>query len=299
MSDKPVFGLSVADLGRSVRFYRDQIGLDVATDAVAPNTAVLTTAQQQRFLIAGPDAPGWTELLAEEHTVLRRGEKVFMGDPDFADRLERLSRNGAVAFELIERPWGDRIVEAVCPDGYGVSLWEIRERSCEEILELVQLARDGFRGIVCDLGHDDQCWRPGPDEWSGREVVHHVADTSLTVLHAARVALAEPGKTYHGNPFDQRLYAAELRYQEREIEPSLQMIESIHDTLLSLISAVPDPWERSITTPGGGKTNMVTYLLMMATHNLEHLEQINDIREQLGYSRTGWPIQEFPASLPE
>jgi catechol 2,3-dioxygenase-like lactoylglutathione lyase family enzyme len=284
-NSKPTFGLSVNDLSRSIHFYRDLIGLDIDTETTASNTALLTTAQGQRFLLAGPDAPAWSDILADEHTVLAPGEKIFMGDPEFEERLTRLSGDRRVEFDLIERPWGDRMIEAVCPDGYGVSLWMMRERSRGEIIDLVRMGQVGFREITADMGPDDQCWRPKPGEWSAREVVHHVADTNLTVLHAVRSALANPGEVYHANPYDQRHYASELRYRDRDIEPSLQLIESTVDTLLGLIDSVPDAWVRSLVTSAGGETAVETYLLMLSTHNLEHLEQINKIRGQLGYPR--------------
>jgi catechol 2,3-dioxygenase-like lactoylglutathione lyase family enzyme len=151
MSDKPAFGLNVADLGRSIQFYRDQIGLDVQTNTETPHTAVITTPRDHLFLLAGPEASSWPELLADNYTVLKPGEKIFVVDPDFDDRLSRLSADKAIEFELIERPWGDQFIEAVCPDGYGVSLWMMQNRSRDEILQLVRSSRDGFRNVIRDL----------------------------------------------------------------------------------------------------------------------------------------------------
>jgi catechol 2,3-dioxygenase-like lactoylglutathione lyase family enzyme len=283
-------GIEVRDLQRSVRFYGDGIGLQVDIDAGVPDIAILTTSHGQQVSLAGKAAPRWEEILAPGYTVLRPGEKIFMIDSEFEVRLARLAKR-RIEHRLIERPWGDRVIEVTCPDGYGVSILEPRQRSRTEILRMVNLARGGFRKATVELADRELFWRPGPGEWSIREIIHHVADSSLTVLHATRVAIAEPGKIYYNNPYDQRLYSSELRYQERNHEPSLHMIESVHDVLLSTVEAVPDPWNRALQTSTGRETSVETYLLMLAVHNLEHLEQINDIREQCGYSRLALTIE--------
>lgn len=280
--DRPRYGIEVRDIARSIEFYRDEIGLSIAGYPGIPDAAILTTPQGERIVLAGPEAPGWPEILAEQYTVLRRGEPIFIADPAFDERLERLSQDGSIAFRLIDRPWGDRRIEVSDPDGYEISFSMIRDLSRDEILELSRMARDGFRAVIEDLSEEERTWRAAPDEWSVREIVHHVADANLTVLHLARVALAEPGRRYNSNPYDQNLYATELRYNDRDDEASLRMLEAMHDVLVSMVETVPDGWSRSVTTSSGSTTELKSLLQMQATHALEHLEQIRDVRRAMG-----------------
>jgi catechol 2,3-dioxygenase-like lactoylglutathione lyase family enzyme len=281
MGEKPRYGIVVRNIQRSLHFYRDQLGLPVEIDTGVADTAILNTSKQPAFVLAGPEAPDWAEILDLEYTVLNQADTIFIGDPDFDQRVARLSHEGAVDYELIDRPWGDRMIVVTDPDGYRVSLWMIREQSREEIVDQYRSGRNGLRQLTKDLTDDQLNWRPHPDAWSVREVVHHLADSELTVFHVARAALAEPGTEYRSNPYHQNHYARELRYQQRDIEPSLRLFEAARDQMLEMVEVIPDSWTRTARTSGGGETSIEQYLRMLATHALEHLEQIKELRRTM------------------
>src|ERR671910_3854310 len=65
--------------------------------------------------------------------------------------------------------------------------------------------------------------RPGPDEWTAREVVHHMADSEMTSAIRLRRLIAEDAPTIQG--YDQEDYAQRLFYSERPIESS---VEAVH-----------------------------------------------------------------------
>jgi catechol 2,3-dioxygenase-like lactoylglutathione lyase family enzyme len=283
MQDAPRYGIAVSDLNRSVAFYRDQIGMTVDRNTGLPDTAVLIGPNGPKFMLAGPAAPPWDEILADQFTALQHKDTIFVSDPEFEKRLAQL-REHRVEFELIERSWGERKIEVVDPDGYRLSLWMLLERSRMEILELFRMGRDGLRAAIQGLSEEELRWRQEPDSWSVREVVHHIVDSEITVLHALRVALASPGGEYHANPYDQALFARRLHYQERDIEPALRMFEAMRDLMTGMIEVEPDAWECSVRTRGG-ETTVETYMLMLATHALEHIEQIRQVREALAFNR--------------
>jgi catechol 2,3-dioxygenase-like lactoylglutathione lyase family enzyme len=282
MNERPAFGMAVDDLRRTVEFYRDRLGLPVDTGTNVADTAVLTTTRGTRILLAGPRAPEWAEILDEQHTILRRDDPIYMVDTEFDQRRERLSKDQLVEYQLTERQWGDRLMELTDPDGYEITFMTVRERSRREILDLFESSRQQYREAVEQLTEEELNWRPEPDEWSVAEVVHHVADSNLTVLHVARVALADSGREYLSNPYDQNHYATELRYRERDARVALALFESTWDFLVSMVEAIPDGWERSSRTARGGETSVESYLLMLVTHALEHIEQVNEIRRAMG-----------------
>jgi catechol 2,3-dioxygenase-like lactoylglutathione lyase family enzyme len=282
MAEIPGYGIAVDDIERSVEFYRDGLGLSVDTDTGIGDTAILMTTRGQLIMLAGPTAPDWPELLSDQYTILRREDAIYMDDGDFDQRLARLSNGGSVSYQLIQKPWGDCSLEVTDPDGYRIAFWKLQSRSRQEILDMFDAARTGLRSAIEELSEDELAWRPGIGEWSVREVIHHVADANLTVLHVARVALADPGREYFSNPYDQNHYATELRYQERDVHLALALFEASWDFLLSMADAIPDGWERSARTARGGETSVESFLLMLATHSLEHLEQINDVRRAMG-----------------
>ncbi len=284
MQSRPAFGLPVANLQRSIRFYRDQVGLEIDNDTTSPGTALLTTPRGNQILVAGPDAPPWDDILDDPYTVHPQNDKIFISDPEFDERLERLSGIDRSRYELIEREWGDRMLEIPDPDGYILVLSSIRERSRAEIVELLRWGQRDLRRLSEGLSDAELSLRPDDSSWSVREVIHHVADIEITVQHIVRVALANSGIEYRSNPPDLNHYARELRYQERNIETSLRQVDVIRDQLMELVELVPDAWERSIRSSTGTETTVENNLHMLATHTLEHLAQINDVRVAIGKS---------------
>ena len=65
---------------------------------------------------------------------------------------------------------------------------------------------------------------PLPGKWSAREIVHHLADSETTSAIRLRRLLAEDRPVIHG--YDQDQFAIRLKYNEREIEPSLEVLRS-------------------------------------------------------------------------
>src|SRR5262245_12765311 len=61
---------------------------------------------------------------------------------------------------------------------------------------------------------------PLPGKWSAAEIVHHLADSETTSAIRIRKLLSEAHPVIHG--YDQELWARTLRYNERDIAPSLE-----------------------------------------------------------------------------
>ncbi len=66
--------------------------------------------------------------------------------------------------------------------------------------------------------------RPGPDEWSAREVVHHLADSEATSYIRLRRLLAEDDPVIYG--YDEAEFARRLHY-DRPIAASLAVLKSV------------------------------------------------------------------------
>jgi len=66
--------------------------------------------------------------------------------------------------------------------------------------------------------------RPGPNDWTAREVAHHMADSEMTSAIRLRRLLAEDEPTIAG--YDQEEFARRLFYGERPIEASIEAISA-------------------------------------------------------------------------
>ena len=70
--------------------------------------------------------------------------------------------------------------------------------------------------------------RSGPEEWTAREVVHHMADSEMTSAIRLRRLIAEDAPTIQG--YDQEEYAQRLFYAERPIEASVEAVTASRQT---------------------------------------------------------------------
>src|SRR5215472_5862260 len=85
-----------------------------------------------------------------------------------------------------------------------------------------------------------------PDEWSIRQIVHHLAETDAMFLMIFESALARSGSTFIRNSYDQTHWVETLAYNQRAIEPSLALIKATRWYLAHLFSHIPDHWDRYI-----------------------------------------------------
>lgn len=117
----------------------------------------------------------------------------------------------------------------------------------------------------------DQSYRPGG--WSGRQVIHHIADSHLNSLVRFKLALTEENPTI--KPYREDLWAALPDYTA-PIEHSLQLITSIHYKWHLLMTSLSDEqWERTFFHPENKssitlKQNTLLYQ-WHGNHHLAHL----------------------------
>ena len=118
--------------------------------------------------------------------------------------------------------------------------------------------------------------RPAPNEWSAREVVHHLADSEMTSAIRLRRLLAEDGPTIVG--YDQEEFARRLRY-DRPLEGSLLAFKGARESTAPLLESLSeDDWKRAGTHTESGPYSVETWLQIYASHGIDHAEQIRTAR---------------------
>ena len=121
-------------------------------------------------------------------------------------------------------------------------------------------------------------WRPGPEEWSPREVVHHLADSETTSGIRLRRLLVEDRPEIQG--YDENAFAVRLRYRERPIEPALRAFEAARATTAEILERMVDAdWARAGTHSESGPYSATTWLQIYAEHAETHAAQIRGARK--------------------
>ena len=278
---RPMTAAKVRDLEASVRFYGEVMGFALLERDGQADVAIVSF-NGYPILLAGPRAGDLSPHLNEVHGVVQPGGTLFAYAADIDTEEARLVSRGAPRLTRIEKPWGDTVLTVVDPDGYTISFWTTVERTPEETLALYEAGVPSLEVALAGLGEGDHNLRPGPGEWSIRQIVHHLADAEATALGQPKFALAEPGRRYTGSPYDADAWARGLAYDDRPIAQSVALFSAIRGHMAQLLRTLPDPWERATLDAKGTAHPAGVAIGKFASHAFEHIEQIQAIREQHG-----------------
>jgi hypothetical protein len=118
--------------------------------------------------------------------------------------------------------------------------------------------------------------REAPNEWSPREVIHHLADSEMTSAIRIRRIIVEDNPLIQG--YDQEEFARVLFY-ERPIEASLAAFKGARAGTSAIIERLSDEqWERFGTHSETGKMTAFSWLEYYAHHAHDHADQIRRAR---------------------
>ena len=134
---------------------------------------------------------------------------------------------------------------------------------------------------VAAVGPDRLDQRPAPEEWTAREVVHHLADSEMTSAIRLRRLLAEDDPVIDG--YDEAEFARRLHY-DRPIEASLEALRAARRTTADILRRLDDDgWGRAGTHTESGRYDVETWLRIYAEHAHDHADQLR----RAGGARTG------------
>jgi hypothetical protein len=149
-----------------------------------------------------------------------------------------------------------------------------RQRLIDRYVEgpaVLRAALDGITAAELDF-------RPGPGEWSAREVAHHMADSEMMSAMRLRRLLAEDNPVIQG--YDEEEFARRLSYGERAIEPSLGAVTAARETTAQLLDHLTEEdWGRQGRHTEGGSYGVERWLEIYASHAHDHADQIRRCRE--------------------
>lgn len=119
-----------------------------------------------------------------------------------------------------------------------------------------------------------------PEGWTVRQVVHHLADSHLNSQCRFRWALTEDEPTI--KPYDQPAWGELPDSRTAPIEPSLLIIEGLHQRWVALANALtPEQWKRQFFHPEHSQPlRLDKTLAMYGWHGKHHVAHITRLRER-------------------
>ena len=153
----------------------------------------------------------------------------------------------------------------------------------EERSELIATYAAGYDEVMNalkDFPSDSLGAHPIPGKWSAREIVHHLGDSESTSAWRLKKLLVEDNPTIQG--YDQDQFAARLRYNERDMAPSLEAFRYARASTMQVIDLMSDDdWKRAGTHTESGAYTTEDWLKIYAAHAHNHAAQIRRLREAL------------------
>ncbi len=144
---------------------------------------------------------------------------------------------------------------------------------------LIDRYRDGYREVmdaVRDISPEELDSRPGPGDWSARQVVHHLADSEMTSAIRLRRLIAEDDPQIMG--YDEEAFAERLHY-DRPIDASLDAFRAARASTAEILDRLSEAeWSRTGTHTESGTYGVHDWLGIYATHAHDHAGQIRRAR---------------------
>ncbi|MCW5977657.1 MAG: putative metal-dependent hydrolase [Bryobacteraceae bacterium] len=144
---------------------------------------------------------------------------------------------------------------------------------------LDEIARlpDQLRAAVASLpeGALEKPYREGG--WTGRQVIHHLADSHINSYVRFRLALTEEKPVI--KPYEETRWAELSDARSGPVEVSLALIEGLHARWVALLRSLSDAdWARTFIHPELGERDLTTTLALYAWHGRHHLGHLELLR---------------------
>jgi len=153
----------------------------------------------------------------------------------------------------------------------------------EERIAQIATAPGQLRAAVSGLSpfQLDTPYRDGG--WTVRQVVHHVPDSHLNAYTRIKLALTEEQPTIR--PYEEALWAELPDARSGPIEPSLDLLNSLHQRWLLLLRQMKaTDFERRYRHPEHGKIFTVDEgLALYAWHGQHHAAHITSLRRRMAW----------------
>jgi uncharacterized damage-inducible protein DinB len=155
-------------------------------------------------------------------------------------------------------------------------------RNRDEWLSAIGETPQELRRAVSGLA-DEQLDTPyRPSGWTVRQVVHHYADDHMNTYVRFKLALTENAPTIKA--YGEALWAELPDARCGPIEPSLRLLEALHQRWMQAWKALEEPdWQRTFVHPGRGAVSLEQLAGLYAWHGRHHVAQVRALR-----IRSGW-----------
>ena len=120
------------------------------------------------------------------------------------------------------------------------------------------------------------------DGWTVRQVVHHLVDSHMNAMIRMKLIMTENDPILR--PYIQDEWAKLPDTNKMPIQTSLSILKGLHTRWGYLLENLSeDTWNRKGMHPEDGEVVLKGLLKSYANHGNNHLKQITDLKEKMGW----------------
>jgi uncharacterized damage-inducible protein DinB len=148
----------------------------------------------------------------------------------------------------------------------------------QDPIPVITATVERIRGLIDALSPAQTDRNLAPGKWSIREIIAHLADCELVFAVRLRQTLAEAHHIIQ--PFDQNTWAQ--RYGAYDLPSALTLFAAVRNWNLKFLTTVTaDDRHHPTTHPERGTMTLWTIVETMAGHDINHLQQIEQLATEV------------------
>jgi hypothetical protein len=149
-----------------------------------------------------------------------------------------------------------------------------------EINEQITILQDTERKIYeCFMSFGSRIdFRPAPEKWSARQILHHLTDSEIVLAYRLRTILADASPKMPA--FDQNHWSAALSPEGEELTLMKSCFEANRNLTIRLLKKIPAAfWEKKGMHEEAGEMSTYDLVARNTKHCLSHLTQLEKLME--------------------
>src|SRR5579859_7205860 len=286
MPNKARAAIKVLDLETSIAFYTKLLNFELVEVQPDAEIAYIRDSDGDLLLLVPAHLEDPRGLLAEPRLVFKPGDTLDFFIDTFETQHARLVEDGLTDMRVEENERGERKLLVTDPNGYHFAFVIPVKRSPEAMITAYAGLSDDIAAALDGLTEADLDLERAPNEWSIRQIIHHLALSTSLSLMSIETVLVNPGSVFVRPPHDQEKWVEVLDYKHQPIGTSLALIKAVQAHLTPLLLHAPNSWDHSIVRKFSGATEdegRISTLSEMITiqieHTAAHLDEIRQTRK--------------------
>jgi catechol 2,3-dioxygenase-like lactoylglutathione lyase family enzyme len=284
MPNKARVAIQVFDVETSIAFYTKFLNFELVEFQPDAGIAYILDSDHDLLLLAPSHLEDPRSLLDEPRIVFKPGDTLDFSVDTFETQHARLVEDGLSDMRVEENERGERKLLVTDPNGYHFVFVIPVKRSPEALRTAYAGLSDEIAAALDGLTEADLDLERAPNEWSIRQIIHHLALSTSLSLMPIETVLVNPGSVFVRPSYNQEKWVEVLDYKHRPIGTSLALIRAVQAHITQLLLHVPNNWDHSIvrkftSKDEGHTTTLSDMITIQIEHTTAHLDEIRQTRK--------------------